>query len=167
MAGSWVEGTRSWCFVCRAVRPNCAVCEVCGVAPELFSVLADEVGPDAEMLAEYREGFGMFAGDDGTLDRAKLGTMFRSLGQDYDGRRENGRTALRPRSRKASRWSSPGAVRGSKFLHSQPLVGGRGGGYNNTHTSFWRAAPKNASITPTPMARAPCKGTRKPPAPRA
>ena len=84
MAGSWVEGTRSWCFVCRAVRPNCAVCEVCGVAPELFSVLADEVGPDAEMLAEYREGFGMFAGDDGTLDRAKLGTMFRSLGQDYD-----------------------------------------------------------------------------------
>ena len=54
------------------------------MAPELFSVLADEVGPDAEMLAEYREGFGMFAGDDGTLDRAKLGTMFRSLGQDYD-----------------------------------------------------------------------------------
>ena len=84
MAGSWVEGTRSWCFVCRSVRPNCAVCEVCGVAPELFSVLADEVGPDAEMLAEYRECFGMFAGDDGTLDRAKLGTMFRSLGQDYD-----------------------------------------------------------------------------------
>ena len=54
------------------------------MAPELFSVLADEVGPDAEMLAEYRECFGMFAGDDGTLDRAKLGTMFRSLGQDYD-----------------------------------------------------------------------------------